>query len=183
MSRISKSPYIKEELCCLDLKVLNNLKLLSNSNNDSYKILNWRSSRTKEITASISIRYLGNGFHLIYNCNDIPKSYFIKIEKVNSNLGKGYYYLFLCPISGIRCRKLYLIRSIFRSLKSISDAYYEKQIESKKYRSFYLIYGDEQKEEQIYYEINRKYLKKHYKGKPTKKYQRLTNLVKKFDDL
>ncbi|OYD44075.1 hypothetical protein CHU00_18805 [Sphingobacterium cellulitidis] len=46
-----------------------------------------------------------------YTPNECNISFTVFLEKVSSNLGKGYYYYFIFPITGKQCRNLYLSNS------------------------------------------------------------------------
>ncbi len=110
--------------------------------------------------------------------------YKIPLVKVPSNLGKGFRYYFLCPVTGKKCVKLYrppredyfLHREAFKGLR------YEQQIKSKKSRSFWsgpigLLFKKEELLEKV---VNKpKYAKLYYRGKPTPRLRRYLEVQEK----
>lgn len=141
--------------------------------------LTW--SRNGTITSSIG--FSGNMFadrpycELNYTCDGTSIKYEVSLVSVRSNIGKGVIWYFLCPATGLRCRKLYLIGSRFLHRKAFRGCFYEKQTYSARNRwlcrSYEIIFGVEKAYEQIY----SKYFKKHYAGKPTKRYQKLVKKI------
>ena len=55
--------------------------------------------------------------------------------------------------------------------------YYDKQIESKKSRYLVSIFDKVFIKDEVYDELDKKYFKSHYNGKPTKRYLRLKNKI------
>jgi len=64
-----------------------------------------------------------------YNANGSPVDYSTPLRFAPSNLNRGGYYYFVCPVTGRSCRKLYLIGSRFVS-RFAFRALYEKQTKS-----------------------------------------------------
>ena len=60
---------------------------------------------------------------------------------------------------------------------------YETQIQSKKYRQLDKTLGAYFKSDNLYSELNEKYFKKTYAGKPTKKYLRLMEQIQKAESI
>jgi len=58
----------------------------------------------------------------------------IEIKPIRSNLGKGWVYYFICPVTGYNCRKLYLDEGKFKSRIAIKGILYKQQEEPKKQR-------------------------------------------------
>jgi len=77
--------------------------------------LNW--SRNGNPTGSISIKVCTMPeypfIELEYKYNENPMNYKIQLVCAPSNLGKGVVWFFVCPLTGKRCRKLYLANSFF----------------------------------------------------------------------
>lgn len=96
-----------------------------------------------------------------------PKQYKIELQFVPSNLpGKaetGYYY-FVCPVSGVWCRKLYLVGGQFMSRRAFRPLYVQQTM-SHKTRGLYSIIDTWKKIEEI--EAGSRWRKNHYRGKPT----------------
>ncbi len=137
--------------------------------------ITWRKNGTK--TGSISIRvntqpespYL----ELDYKCNETLINYRVQLVSAPSNLGKGVVWYFVCPHTGKRCRKLYLSDTYFYHRTALRDCMYEKQTQSKKYRKLDNTLGAYLRIDELYEQVNKKHLKKHYAGKPTKRYFKL----------
>lgn len=64
-----------------------------------------------------------------YNANGSPVDYSTPLRFTPSNLNRGGYYYFVCPVTGRSCRKLYLVGSRFVS-RFAFRALYEKQTKS-----------------------------------------------------
>jgi len=123
---------------------------------------------------------------LDYQVRGEPVRYEIALESIPTNLGKGKRWYFVCPHTRQRCMNLicptgskyFLHRSAF------PDLMYESQKKSKAYRQFEAQYGWIFKETRIQQELNQKYRKRHYRGRPTplvRKYSKVSNLL--FKDL
>jgi len=90
-----------------------------------------------------------------------------------SNLGKGNIWYFLCPATGKRCRKLYLVGERFLHREAFEGCFYQKQVQSKYYTYLENTIGREFEADEAYDEMHRPFFKKYYNGKPTKRYLRL----------
>jgi hypothetical protein len=97
----------------------------------------------------------------------------VRLVTMPANIGKGIVWYFLCPNTGKRCRKLYMVDTYFLHREAFKGAMYEKQTHSKyvrgQLRLFEKLFNKENAWEQVY----SKYFKKHYKGKPTKRYLKI----------
>jgi hypothetical protein len=139
-------------------------------------IVTW--SRNGNRTGSISIRvstapetpYL----ELDYKCNEAPINYRVRLISTPSNLGKGVVWYFKCPRTGKRCRKLYLADTYFYHRSAFRGCMYEKQTQSKKTRFLDKTLGAYFRTDQLFEQLYQKHFKKHYAGKATKKYLRLS---------
>jgi len=114
---------------------------------------------------------------LSYKCNDTPINYRVKLISVPSNLGKGVVWYFLCPHTAKRCRKLYLANNYFYHRSALRGGMYEKQIQSKKYRALDKTLGVYFRSDELFEQLHKKYFKKQYAGKPTKKYLKLMEQI------
>lgn len=111
-----------------------------------------------------------------YNFNGTPVNYKVDIVEVKSNLGNGVNLYFVCPVSGNRCKSLYLCygSEIFKSMKAYKNRiYYRSQINSKSYKALGEYFDCERKIERFY---SKKKIVKSYKGKLTKSYLRFKQL-------
>ncbi len=118
---------------------------------------------TKETTGSITFDYTYNQSQKI--------NYSVQLMTRPSNLGNGLLWFFICPNTLKVCRKLHLSSGYFLHRTAFSDLYYEKQLRSKRWREWDKVFGD--LDDGVYEEMHKKYFKKYYKGKPTKKYLKL----------
>ena len=142
-------------------------------------------SRNGNRTGSISIRvstapetpYL----ELDYKCNEAPINYRVRLISTPSNLGKGVVWYFICPSTGKRCRKLYLVDTYFYHRSAFKGCMYEKQTQSKKSRYLERTLGVYFRTDQPFEQLNKKHLKKQYAGKPTKKYLRLSKQLEQIE--
>ncbi len=142
--------------------------------------LNW--SKNGEKTASISITVNTNErqyIELDYKFNDEPRKYKVILVKTNSNLGKGKIWYFLCPQTHKRCRKLYSIGGYFLHREAFNGCMYDSQTKSKKWRLCDRLYGSYFKLDKLYKELYSKHFKTHYKGKPTRRYLKIIQQIKK----
>ncbi len=103
--------------------------------------------------------------------------YKVPLVRVPSNLGKGFRYYFLCPVTSRRCMKLYRppMKDLFLHREAYPSLIYDKQVASKKMRVWEkLVIGLVKKEDELFKEIlNRpKYAKHYYRGIPTPKMRR-----------
>jgi len=105
-------------------------------------------------------------------------NYKVFIQKVKSNLGKGFNLYFICPESALRCKVLYLCYGSerFKCRKAYNQRiYYSSQTYSKEYRLNGLFF----KLENTINELSNKRETTTYKGKPTKRNLRLLRLKQK----
>jgi len=144
-------------------------------------------SRNGENIGSISIRVCTHSENLFlefdYKCNQVPIKYKVQLISVPSNLGKGVVWYFVCPRTGKHCRKLYLADTYFYHREAFKGCMYEKQTQSKKSRYLDKMIGAYFKSDKLYSELNEKYFKKTYAGKPTKKYLKLTQQIQKAESI
>lgn len=120
-------------------------------------------------------------FYTITNkdTNEVKQfNYKVFIQKVKSNLGKGFNLYFNCPESALRCKVLYLCYGSerFKCRKAYNQRiYYSSQTYSKEYRLNGLFF----KLENTINELSNKRETTTYKGKPTKRNLRLLRLKHK----
>lgn len=147
--------------------------------------VNW--SRNGENLGSISIRVCTYSekpyIEFDYQCNQQPIKYKAQLVSAPSNLGKGVVWYFVCPKTGVRCRKLYLADTYFYHRSAFRGCMYEKQTQSKKSRYFDKTLGVYFKSENLYSELYKKHFKKTYAGKPTKRYLRIMEQIQKAESI
>lgn len=137
--------------------------------------LNW--SRNGNPTGSISIQVNTHSeqpyVELDYKYRDEPRKYKVYLTSTPSNLNKGEIWYFICPQTKKRCRKLYSIGGYFLHREAFKGCFYETQTQSKKQRdldkTLRRVFGSET----YINEMEKRYFKKTYAGKPTKRYLRI----------
>ncbi|HWB26773.1 MAG TPA: hypothetical protein VG738_14920 [Chitinophagaceae bacterium] len=116
-----------------------------------------------------------------YNITATKKliNYRVNLVTVPSNLGKGVVWFFECPVTGKRCRILYLGHERFLHREAFTGCMYQKQTLSHKARANEALYERAFAEDIVYKEFFSKHFKKHYRGKETK---RVLKLQKKLNN-
>ncbi len=114
---------------------------------------------------------------LDYKANGTPINYRVQLVTIPSNLDVGLIWYFVCPVTGKRCRKLYLAGNYFYH-RTAYRGLYEKQSQSKRSRELNKIF-DYWETDKLNEQLNKKHFKQTYNGKPTRRYISLTNKIKK----
>jgi hypothetical protein len=107
---------------------------------------------------------------LDYKSNQNSINYKVKLITIQSNLGNGLIWYFICPRTGKRCRKLHLVGGYFYHRSAFRGCMYDKQTESRKNRFTGQLFDKWQAAYNASKEIRRKHFKKQYNGKPTRLY-------------
>ena len=116
---------------------------------------------------------------LDYKCGGKPYNYRVWIESVPSNLGKGEVLYFRCPHTHKLCRKLYFVGGEFLHRDAFIGSVYDIQTESRREREFTKFCNTYWRTDKIYEQLRKKHFKKQYAGKPTKKYTRLMDKLRR----
>lgn len=178
MPRHSTLPTLYDECKTISISSLKRIGYLK-PGEWSTGTLTW--SRNGTITSSIG--FAANMFadrpycELNYTSNGTSIKYEVSLVSVPSNIGKGVIWYFLCPATGLRCRKLYLIGSRFLHRKAFRGCFYEKQTYSTRNRWLCRSYETLFEVEKAYEQMYSKYFKKHYAGKPTKRYLKMNKKI------
>lgn len=147
--------------------------------------ITWSSNGNK--TGSISIQVNTHSeqpyIELDYKYRDEPRNYKVYLTSTPSNLNRGEIWYFICPQTKKRCRKLYSIGGYFLHREAFNGCMYETQTQSKKYRQLDKTLGAYFKSDDLYSELYKKNFKKTYAGKPTKKYLRIMEQIKKAESI
>ncbi|MET3537275.1 hypothetical protein [Chryseobacterium limigenitum] len=185
MGRWSNSP---DEVECLkritiaDLKKLGYLQPNVHLNRSIY----WNTSngaKASSITVIIETNDTDGYITLDYTFNDSQKvNYKVKLITRPSNLGNGLLWFFVCPHTQKVCRKLHLNSGYFLHRTAFNGLYYEKQLQSKKWRDWEKVFGS-YLNDKLYEELYKKHFKKFYNGKPTKKYLQLMKKINARKDI
>lgn len=135
-------------------------------------IINWSSNGTP--TACISIQVNTHNvqpyIELEYKYRGEPRKYKVFLTSTPSNLKLGEIWYFICPQTKKLCRKLYLIGGYFFHREAFTGCMYEAQTHSKKERFLKRFIDWELGQAE---ELNSRYFKCYYAGKPTKRYIRI----------
>ena len=99
--------------------------------------------------------------------------YKIDLVSVESNLGIGKIWYFVCPHTGKRCRKLYGASKYFLHRDAYPNAMYECQTYSKRGRQIDKVCKIMGGSDKLYEELYSKHFKTHYASKPTRRYKKI----------
>ena len=171
-------PTLLNEVNTITIKNLKNWDYLPNSGKkEGVVIWSLNGEETSSIRLLVDIDKDEGRIFLSYTFRGEDISYKVPLESRISNLGKGRIWFFICPFTGKRCRKLYLLGKYFCHRECDPSALYESQIYSKKSRALIgaiKAYLDHEKLKEDGQQI-----RVFYNGKVTKKYERLTKLMRK----
>lgn len=140
--------------------------------------LRW--SRFGQPAGSISVMVdTENRFvELSYTSSGKPISYRVNLESRPSNLGFGRVWYFICPATGKRCRTLYEYGDYFYSRYAFTNPMYSSQTCSKGTRDWLRAMRILTLRDDF---LSKRHSRTHYKGKITRRYQRILNLESRFD--
>jgi hypothetical protein len=175
MGRNATNPTLFDEVLQLSISKLKEWGYL-HPDHRTQAVINWGKAASVSIKAST--KPPSPYIELSYTYQGKALKYQIQLMPMPSNLGKGFYYYFICPITGKRCRKLYLINGQFAHRTAFAGMY-NCQIKSKTGREFSKTFGAIINIDEIYNEINSKYFTRYYKGKPTRRYKRMLKQLEK----
>lgn len=171
MAKYSSCPTLFDECKIIniaDLKRWGYLKL----NRVIETNMTWSRNGNKIGSISISVNTFAESFfvELDYNCNGTPIKYKVPLITVDSNLGKGLVWFFVCPHTGKRCRKLHLVGNYFYHRSAFRNCMYEKQTKSRYVRSHLSMFERLYNVADASDKVHSKHFKKYYNGLPTKRY-------------
>lgn len=175
MGRLSNYPDEIERLKCISISDLRKLGYLQPNIflNKSIHWTNQSGERTSSIAVIIDTNEIKGSITFDYTYNQSQKiNYTVQLMTRPSNLGNGRLWFFVCPSTFKVCRKLHLNSGYFLHRTAFSDVYYEKQLQSKRWREWDKAFGS-YLDDKVYEELHKKHFKKFYKGKPTKRYLKL----------
>lgn len=163
-----------DEYRCLNLSDLKRLGFLEPVEKGKARagVVSWErnGNTTAQIQVAASVNDENGVIAVAYTYGDEQRAYKIQLEFVPSNLptheNTGYYY-FICPATGNRCRKLYMVNGYFVSRKAFKAPYFWQTL-SASTRTFSDPSARVLLPELIRQEMgNPKHRKKTYRGKPT----------------
>lgn len=126
-----------------------------------------------EVVIKVSTDLVNPFIELKYSISNTEINYRINFEFLPSNLGKGNIWYFKCPRSNTRCRKLYFINGYFQHRTAYENGYYQTQTLGTKDKYLIRQFDKLQKSNKAKSQLNSKYFKRYYKGKPTKRYLKI----------
>jgi hypothetical protein len=148
--------------------------------------LSWSSNgrQNGSISIEVSTKEPDAYLRLVYTITDRDTNdkqevdYKISLVKVNSNLGKGYRYYFLCPFTDKRCIILYKVGGYqWKHREAFNNLFYDSQLTPKSMRPFMiLVYDRKQRDLRESRTKNGKRINSHYRGQPTKFLKKLDRL-------
>jgi hypothetical protein len=176
MSKQLTFPIILDEVPHLSINSLSKRGFFNESKTGT---VSWYIDNKVASTISVSSELTANPqITLSYCYNKDSRQYRIQLEAKRSNLGKGIHWYFICPLTKKRCRKLYLVKGLFLHREAFKNvACYKSQTESKSWRELRAKMERYYAREDVYKELERKYIKKFYNGEPTRTYLRLMRKI------
>ncbi|MDC1204269.1 hypothetical protein N8085_02560 [Salibacteraceae bacterium] len=181
MGRNSTGAIVINELISLDITRLKNMGYNPDDEDRSGSLF-W--SVNGERVSSIGLELNSScdpAFKLKYMFQGVEINYILHLERIESNLKNGWIWLFICPTTGLRARKLYLYEGQFVHRNSIINGMYESQIKSQSYRKLESTFGLYFRLDELYEEIYSKNFKRYYRGKRTGRYNRIIKQIKKIE--
>lgn len=179
MGRLSTLPPLYDFCKTISISDLKRWKYL-NPNQLQKGIVTFSNNGNK--TGSIGIEVCTNldspYLEFDYKCNNEVINYRVRLVYSPSNLGKGVVWFFICPRSGMRCRKLYLIDGYFYHRSGHSEGTYQTQTLGTKDKFLVRQFDKMTKADKAKSKLQSKHFRKYYKGKPTKQYLKLLKQIK-----
>jgi len=144
--------------------------------------INWsmRGNPTGSISIMVNTDFDQSYIEVEYKFRNEPRKYKISLVSKPSNLNTGVIWFFVCPISKRLCRKLYSIGGYFVHREAVPGCMYESQIQSKITRFLNKMVKPCNELDEIYNQLNSKYFKKTYAGKPTKRYLKIIEYINRY---
>ena len=182
MARIPKFLDSVEDLWCFNISSLTKRGLLIDNSFANEVSVRLKKNGISEAGFSLSVNVF-SGFGNIdfsYSYYGTIQKYTVEVVSRPSNLGKGVIWFFICPVTKKVCRKLYFHKGRFLHRTAFPEIIYEQQKLSKRYRKL----DKTMKmalDESIYQEFHQKHLKTHYRGKPTRRFERITKKLAERD--
>jgi hypothetical protein len=126
------------------------------------------STRTGKVNITVDVRSENPGMTLSYSFQGKSINHFVPLVRVPSNLGKGFVWLFLCPITQKHCRILYENGKHFTHREAVKGGMYSCQSIQKSLLNTKKAYALTDGKKSLAKRITGKYFRATYRGKPTK---------------
>ena len=184
MPRFTTYPTLYDDVLQLRLSKLKEWDYLK-PNQFKSGTLKWSTNgrETGSIQIAVNTRTENPYLEMKYEFRKEPRNYKVSLVSIPSNLGKGRVWYFLCPHTKKRCRVLYSISGYFYHREAFIGCMYESQTKSKHWRMLEKTFGVAFRADKIYDELFSQYLKRCYKGKPTKRFKKLKAELKKAENV
>lgn len=178
MPRTSTLPTLYDECKRLNVTKLKSWNYLV-PNQIKSGTVTWSSNGMETGSISIQVESFAHiaFVNLSYKCNGESIAYRVQLTQVPSNLGKGVVWYFVCPKTGKRCRNLYLVGGYFYHRSAFRGVFYQWQVFSRNTRNLCKGYDLDFGVDRAYCEMYKKYFKRQYRGKPTKRYKQLLEQI------
>ena len=174
MGRLSTLPNLFDNALQLKIHRLKEWGYIQEGNHQK-GVVHWLKNDVEIASISIQVHIFPQSpyIELAYKFGNEARKYRVYLTWTTSNLTGGKVWYFVCPKTNKRCRKLYSIDGYFLHRDSFTGAMYYSQTLSKNNRLMEKAVFPFLNSDLLYNELNKKYFKKTYAGKPTKKYLRL----------
>jgi hypothetical protein len=146
-------------------------------------MINWTDGRKISFESAYSNdgAYLRIWYTLTNSMNEkTDYNYKIKLAELPSNLGRGSLVYFVCPVSGVYCRKLYMTygSEVFKARTAYRyRIYYQRQLDSKLFKGF----GSTKSYEEVIGKLTIKRNYNTYKGQKTKRAKKIEQLYAEWE--
>jgi hypothetical protein len=169
MPRNTTNPRLLDEALTIKIHDLNRFGLIAENKIFKTK-LQWNSATGYISEISLKVDNRKKLITLDYIFRGSVISYNIKMVRVQSNLGKGFYYYFICPSTQKQCRNLYLFRGYFLHRTATKNTMYSSQIKTKSERNIKKVFDNILQRESLIDELRSKHFKKTSDNKPTNRF-------------
>ena len=182
MPKYPTFPYLFDEKKSISIIRLKQWKYLKEGSYENGTIT-WSIDGIETSSIGVIVDMCRHEVTVYYKCNGNAYNYNIQMESLPSNLGKGKVWYFICPYTGKRSRKLHFINERFMHRSALPSGMYSTQTHSKKWRQIEKVYGCYFDSDKLYDQLYKKRFKKTYRGKPTKRYLRIMEQLKKTENI
>ncbi len=187
MAKYPTYPIIIDELISISIGGLNKLKLLSKEYNcgvvkiGKYSIVTGKFIPYAIMDVTVILNEHNPHVEFEYTAAGNSFCYKVKLVPLNSNLGKGKVWFFICPKISKRCSKLHLHQNVFVHRTAIESGMYSKQIVSKTHRSAMAFSDKINRVRELQKALQKKHGQIRYKGMFTSKMRTLMALNKSLE--
>ena len=183
MAKFPTRPTLFDEVLQISISKLKEWKYLK-PNQIMSGVINWNRNGNKMGSISIVVNTGDAPFvELTYSYNKEPINYKIALVSLPSNLNNGKVWYFLCPKTGKRCRVLYQVGGYFLHREAFNGCMYESQTKSKSGRVSDRLIKNYFGSGAPYEQLKKKYFKRTYAGKSTKRYIKLMKEINRLNNI